>query len=1003
MARHGKGVAVKLRFYMEGRHLPNALNHVQVSGHTGSPATAQCDLVPTNTIKHILPGTWVHVFATDPWELNPKGDLSDFKLLFEGVVVGRGFTRAGSGRSFSIQCADPSVYWVESRQFWMNVTGSNGNIVDQLAIQTSGGYGRFGTVTETGSFGYMISELGLVKSQGEERFMDTMISVIDDIGNVNPFYTNIRNRFRITDRIIRGPAGKTEKLFQLALLSDFLDGLAGRASGQTNLAQVVNQLLGAILHEWVSVPAPPYVTTRIFSRDAFGNVKKTPHEVRVKDERGNTKVDIYDFETVEDKVVASTIFKPHVYTLAPPTCNVLFPNMYDQLSYQESFMNETTRLQMMPQLPMAIGGRKATQGLFLQRPTELEVFNSIVRDPARQAPGKRTPDANFGDGAGQAPSFTDFDWTTNEERIRGIVYNFINLAPAPSTLTLGDQGKRQPSGSRKGGIPHYLQNVASYEYYKSKYVARQTGLGGPFNMRPIAGFPLLALDDSAANMNMVAYLDSIVHDISADGTATTQYGVKYPRHTDEVDYNRPRFKQTGEPYTGELDFDLYRDDDGNYDFGTIFNGKNQPPIPEWFDETYRSLMELDVRYNEWFGGKAGVVQRVLFEDPSEEEIAAIEKQNDERIAEWERLGVDATKGINAPITTIAGPVVVNGEVQTVRSTLPAHLQDDIIQANDKTDLHDAAMSLVETYRSARNTGREFEQASEFTERGFTKIDEAFAFVGAGPVEHADARKQGGAVTFDGSPSEGRKINYAVDRLDHFVGDTSVGSGYSGVPDGSNPVAASTTSTAISDSTEGDLQPDAVSGADVQVAADVMTGAFPIFDTKLHEGDAALVKETRDALLTSNLERAPSDRARYDGRPLMFDFEYRIWQDSRRLAGFSPTGERIEDAATQAAYYTAEGGQYRPATSDELAQATAARNAAIAKRAEEEAERAEQGRSAPTGDDMDPARQAPTGDGLAQEQREALPQPLSEKQVIDLRRSIIDAYKDELARTRGFTG
>jgi hypothetical protein len=1002
MPRHGKGVEVKLRLYMEGRLVDNGLAAVQVSGHTGSPATAQLEMVPTNTIKHVLPGTWIHVFATDPWEMNPGGDLGDFKLLFEGVVVSRGFTRNDDSRAFTIQCADPSVYWVESRQFWLNVAGSNGNIVDQVSVATSGGAGYYGTVAATGAYGYMVPQLALDKSQGEERFMDTMISVIDDLGNVNPFYTNIRNRFRITDRIIRGPAGKTEQLFQLAALSDFFDGLAGRQSGQTNLAQVVNQLLSSIMHEWVSVPAPPYITTRIFSRDAYGNIKRTPHEVQVKDDRGNTKVDLYEFETVEEKVVASTIFKPHVYTLAPPTCNVLFPNMYDQLSYQESFMNETTRLRMTPQLPTVLGGRKGTMGLFLQRPTELEVFKSIVQDPARKAPGLRTPDAEFGDSKGQAATFTDFDWTTNEERIRGIVYNFINLSPAPSTLTIGDPGKRTPSGSRKGGIPQYLQNVASYEYYKSKYMARQSSISGPLNFRPIPGFPLLALDDSAANMNIVAYLDSIVHSITANGSATTTYGIKYPRHTDEVDYNRPRFKQTGEAFTGVLDFDLYRDEKGQYDFATVFNGKNQPPVPEWFDEGYRSLQSLDIRYREWFGGSAGVVQRVLFEDASDEEIEAVDKQQLEREAYLESIGVPPTTPWNEPWTGTT-PTGVEGTISP-RDALPSNLADDVVRANDKIDLHDAAMSIIEEYRTSRDNGREFEQASQFTERAFTRIDEAFKFIGAGPVELADAEQaKGELVSFATQPAATRVINYKVNRLDKFVGDTSEGSGYFGQVDGLKTATPEKTATTVSAATAGDLQPDAVSGADFAAAADRMSGAFPIFDTEPHTGAAALDKETRSKLANSAEQRAPSGRARYDGRPIMYDFEFRIWQDSRRLAGFSPTGEKVADAATATKFYTADGGQYRPASPEELATAAVERKALIAKRAEEEAAREETDRSKPTADDQPPARQAPTGKGLEQEQRDALPQPLSEKQVIELRRSIVDAYRDELARNRGFTG
>jgi hypothetical protein len=993
MPRHGTGAEVKVRLYMEGRLVENALNHVQVSGHTGSPATCQLELVPTNTIKHILPGTWIHVFVTDPWELNPAADLSDYNLLFEGVVVSRGFTRADDGRSFTVQCADPSVYWVEARQYWLNVTSANGGIVDQLAIQTSGGYGRFGTVAATGVFGYMVPKIALTKDQGEERFMDTMISCIDDIGNVNPFYTNARNRFRLTDRIVRGAAGKTEKLFQLALLSDFLDGLAGRASGQTNLAQVINQLLSAILHEWVSVPAPPYVKASIFNRDVFGNIKRKKSKVKKKTRRGRAKSKLYEFETAVDWIVGNIIFKPHVYTLAPPSCNVLFPNMFDQLSYQESFMNETTRLQMKPQLPMV--NQRVLSGLFLQRPVELEIFTSLIRDSKRKTMKKRTPDGKYADGAGQAPTFNDYDWATNEERIRGIVYNFINLAPAPSTLTLTGQGKKKPTGSRKGGVPQYLQNVASYEYYKSKFVARQSALSGPLNLRPIPGFPILALDDSDANMNIVAYLDSIVHDIDADGSATTQYSIRYPRHTDEVDYNRPRFKATGSAYQGTLDFDLFWDPEtGEYDFPSIFDGKNQPPIPEWFDEEFRSLPDLDRIYAEWFGDQVGVVQAVLFEGADDEEVEKIAAQESERVDELAAQGIDASKGVNVPVTTSSGE-----ELTTADEALSDKNKDDIIEANSKIDLHDAVIHINELYRNARDTGREFELASEFTARAFTKIDQAFRFVGAGPLELADPAKKNSdsdGITFSQNPAKSRVIDYRTSRLDTFVGDTSPGSGYSGVKEGEEFTSSDETATDSSGATE-------TTEAE-RDTSDRMSGAFPIFDTIPHTGDEALDKKTREALLKDAGQRAPSDYARYDGRPIMFDFEFRIWQESLRTAGYTPTAEKLEDASEVAMYYKKEGGQHRPATAEELAEAVEARKAKLEQRKKEEEEREERGRiRASKAKNHPPANQAPTGDGLEQEEKLPLPQPLSEKQVVDLRRSIVEAYRDELARNRGFTG
>lgn len=982
MARQGTGATVKTRLYLEGRLVENAFVSVMVRGGVNAPATAQLELVPTNTIKHILPGTWVHVFTTDPWDTNPAGDLSDYKLLYEGVVAARGFTRQNDGRSFVIQCADPSIYWTNAKQFWLNIGSANGGIIDQLAIQTSGGYGRFGTVASTGTYGYMVSKLAFAdKSQPEERFLDTLISVLDDIGNVNPFYTNARNRFRLTDRIIRGPAGKTEKLFQLALLGDFLEGLAGRMSGQTNLVETVNQLLSAIMHEWVAVPAPPYVKTRIFDRDVFGNIKRNKKAVVRDAGRGRKKTDLFEFETAIDDVVAGFIFKPHVYTIAPPSCNVLFPNMYDGMQFSENFLEVTTRLAMKPQLPLV--GAGVTQGMLLQRPTELEIFTAMVRDPKRPMAQKRTADGHFADGAGQVPTYTDYDWTTNEERFRGIVYNFINLAPAPSTLTLTDPGKKSPSGTRKGGVPKYLQNVASYEYYKSKFVGRQTTLKGPYNMRPIPGFPLMALDDSEANMNVVANLDAIEHHIQASGTAFTQYEISYARLLDEVDHNRPRFKG-GASAEAELDFDLFRDENGQYDFKTLFDGLNHPPIPEWFDETFRNILDLDIKYKEWFGKASGVAQNILFKNPGEKPAAA------------------AVDTANKVLSTSASGTGNVG--QTAKSYgANAATFEEILEQNENITINEAADELNRRYRKARDQGKEFEQAATFTDRSFAKIDEAFRFIGASPLELADrATSTKGGPRFVKTPASGRVIDYRNMKLDVFVGDTSPGSGYAGVPEGSTPPAPATSSTASS----GGVVPDAISGADAAAPADRMSGSFPVFDTRIHTGTEATDAKTRNALLKDGTERAPSDRARYDGRPLMFDFEFRLWQQSLRDSGFTPTGEEIGENAEAADYFVLDtrGNVVRPKSAVERAAAVQKRQETLAARRKREEALAKRGRSNPNKcPSMAPNAQAPTGDGLEQEQKLPLPQPLSEKQVVDMRRAIVDAYRDELARSRGFTG
>src|SRR5581483_896923 len=103
----------------------------------------------------------------------------------------------------------------------------------------------------------------------------------------------------------------------------------------------------------------------------------------------------------------------------------------------------------------------------------------------------------------------------------------------------------------------------------------------------------------------------------------------------------------------------------------------------------------------------------------------------------------------------------------------------------------------------------------FTDRAFTRIDEAFRFVGAAPLELADEVNKTGVLQFTKNPARTRKIDYVRDQLDFFVGDPSPGSGYSAEPEG-QPAHAPTTGL------------DAVSGAATSAAAapSQMSGVFP---------------------------------------------------------------------------------------------------------------------------------------------------------------------------------
>ena len=302
------------------------------------------------------------------------------------------------------------------------------------------------------------------------------------------------------------------------------------------------------------------------------------------------------------------------------------------------------------------------------------------------------------------------------------------------------------------------------------------------------------------------------------------------------------------------------------------------------------------------------------------------------------------------------------------------------------------------------------------------IDQAFRFVGAGPVEMSDVEKLPNGSTrpsgaFGLHPAKSRSINYKTARLDRFVGDVSPGSGYAGVPEKSGVKAPiSTTTGPITSPSQ--VDPTILTGpADQPVThpsqvdstlpqpVDQMSGAFPVFDTEIHAGKELTDAKVRKALLADTDKRKQSSYARYDGRPLMYDFEFRLWQESLLASGYGPNASDADKPppGTNADFFSVEGGATRPATADEQAKKASTRLADNAKKKKEEDAKAAKGRSKATDKNMAPCDQAPTGDGLDQEQRRPLTQPLSEKQVVDLRRSVVEAYNNELASTRGFTG
>ena len=162
----------------------------------------------------------------------------------------------------------------------------------------------------------------------------------------------------------------------------------------------------------------------------------------------------------------------------------------------------------------------------------------------------------------------DFHFQSYEEILKGI---------------FGDQGNTMPSAQAIQGSTvlkdqkEYAQKVSDFLFHKKRLASRTASTSGPLNIAPVIGFPMLILDNSAAEQHLVGNLTSVTHSINSGGGGTSSYSLNYVRQTEEIDF------WSGEAY--------------------------EPPIEPWYDEeTFGKNRKVDDRdYKNLEKGQKGFI------------------------------------------------------------------------------------------------------------------------------------------------------------------------------------------------------------------------------------------------------------------------------------------------------------------------------------------------------------------------------------------------------------
>lgn len=158
------------------------------------------------------------------------------------------------------------------------------------------------------------------------------------------------------------------------------------------------------------------------------------------------------------------ILRPDIWFGAPPRCNVLFPDMYDQLSYQRMFLQEPTRFML-----------KTNDEFF----GEDFLFDKFYFAP--QAGSLKKDQANL-------RSMLQND-LLDHELFTGILPVFEKMGEFNVFAASAHKGSRD-----KLSKVSFAQRSANFLYFKHRFNARQFQVNARFNPYVAVGFPGLIID-----------------------------------------------------------------------------------------------------------------------------------------------------------------------------------------------------------------------------------------------------------------------------------------------------------------------------------------------------------------------------------------------------------------------------------------------------------------------------------------------------------------------------
>tara|TARA_Y100001973_G_scaffold106820_1_gene188369 strand:+ start:3588 stop:6605 length:3018 start_codon:yes stop_codon:yes gene_type:complete len=597
------GSQVSVKVYIDGVCVP--VSRVETIFQVGQAAVANIHLVPTSEFYQIKPRALVHVFylteATrrhDPvtwttytkrtttivedsfertettesvrgesFQFEPPGIAtkdskilkgSDYKLLFFGEYAGYFFTRTAAGRTLVMQCIDPSNNLDTIKQHSSNSKSGGIEHFENafLGVQNDRTSKTFQGKDLSANLTRWIAGTKHFPEGSGKGVRNTVTGVhrmvLESFCVSNVFWAKQLVRTRFSDLLVGLQGDETaDKLFNAKVFKKYLKRRIAGTGSHTSLRQCLDFILGTLYYNMVTIPSPKMAI--------LDGEKMKPYNNNISHKNDKKKHGLHNYNYNfyrnfhNGTSLNYLLIKPDLWFLPPPTCNIIFPDMYTNFTTKRIFLGEPTRLMSRTeQMAKRKGSKVSYEAVWDENqssPTEIKP--AYYKKRITGGGGGATYIAN----RVYAPDFQAFNpllsqptrgqplqgWKSRLESV--IMPHEKFVGPNSAFSWQGDIGAFGTKKERK----KYVSLATDYLFWKMYFGERQGTINCIFSPQMVPGFSFLIIDklDPAKkgepNPNIgkhhYGYISSITHTISTDMAQTDISFAACRPHDENIDFD----------------------------------------------------------------------------------------------------------------------------------------------------------------------------------------------------------------------------------------------------------------------------------------------------------------------------------------------------------------------------------------------------------------------------------------------------------------------------------